>query len=81
MASSVLDFTGLALTDELALCFWIGALGALYAYLRRPNPLWLTTFMLACALLTFTRPAIYLPFGAALGAFIFAPRGAPWRRC
>ncbi|MGZ3498792.1 MAG: hypothetical protein ACXWNK_09280 [Vulcanimicrobiaceae bacterium] len=70
----VYELAGLALTDELALLFWIATLGGLLAYLRRPSTLALAALILAAAGLTFARPAIYLALGAALGAFIGAMR-------
>ncbi len=78
-APPVLALVGLALTDELALAFWIAALGALWMQVRRPGWPALTLFAAAVLALTFTRPAAYLPFGAALAVCIGAPR-LTWRK-
>ncbi|MDE2572984.1 MAG: glycosyltransferase family 39 protein [bacterium] len=76
-APAVLEVAGLAMTDELALLFWVAALGTLLAYLRAPRLLALAAFVVAALALTFTRPAAYLPFGAAAGAYLAAtPRSA-----
>jgi hypothetical protein len=76
LTPDVQDLAAAALTDMLALAFWVGALGALFFYLRAPSAGRLVLLIAAAALLAFTRPAIFLPFGAALGAFAAAPRGS-----
>jgi hypothetical protein len=76
-APVVLEMSAYAMTDELALLFWTAALGAILAYQRRPGIGWLAAATLAAALLTFTRPAAYLPIGAAAGLWFAAgDRGA-----
>jgi hypothetical protein len=77
----VLNFAAMPLTDELALFFWTCALGAIFAYQRRPAPVALVVLLFASLALTFTRPAFFLPLGAAVGAYIvlrqsFAPARA-----
>jgi 4-amino-4-deoxy-L-arabinose transferase-like glycosyltransferase len=79
LTPNVQGLAGLALTDALGLCFWIASLAALSAYLRAPEPRRLALLIVAVALLTFTRPAIYLPFGAALAVFLTAPRATVLR--
>ncbi|HZO93136.1 MAG TPA: hypothetical protein VFB22_05160 [Candidatus Baltobacteraceae bacterium] len=79
-APEVLDLSALALTDELATLFWVCTLCAMFAYVRRPAPAALVFVVLACAALDFTRPAAYLPVGAALGALIVVRRDAAARR-
>lgn len=78
-APAVLALAGMPLTDELGLALWVAALGALLAYVRTRAPAWLIALLAATAALTFTRPAFYLPLGAALGAYALAPRGSPAR--
>jgi hypothetical protein len=78
-APPVLGVAGLGLTDAPALLFWTAALGAIIAYTRRPSALALSCVVVASLLLAFTRPAIFLPVGAALGAW-FALRNDPTRR-
>jgi hypothetical protein len=68
-APPVLGVAGLGLTDAPALLFWTAALGAIIAYTRRPSALALSSVVAASLLLAFTRPAIFLPVGAALGAW------------
>jgi hypothetical protein len=79
LTPNVQDLAAAPLTDMTALAFWIGALGALFAFLRAPSPARLGLLIAATALLAVTRPAIFLPFGAALGAFAVAPRGSAAR--
>lgn len=79
LTPQVQDLAAAPLTDPLALAFWVAALLALFAYLRAPAPARLALLVVATALLAFTRPAILLPFGAALAAFVAAPRGSPAR--
>ncbi len=81
-APQVLSLAALPLTDELALLFWTAALGATLLYLRAPRPAVLAAVLVAALLLTFTRPAAYLPFGAACGVLAVAWRagGPPARR-
>lgn len=74
MTPSVLDVAAMPLTDEFALLLWIATLGAMLAFLRRPGWSRLAIVVVAALLLTFTRPATYLPIGAALGAFLVVPR-------
>jgi hypothetical protein len=69
---AVRDPAGIALTDELALLSWIAAFGALLAYFRQPGVTSLVMLVAATAALSFTRPAVYLPFVAALGVLVFA---------
>jgi hypothetical protein len=85
--SAVLDMASYGLTDELAVLFWIAALGAILAYTRAPSSAYarapsaasaasartpsaalLLAVGVASLALAFTRPAVYLPVGAALGA-------------
>ena len=73
-APQVLSLAALPLTDELALLFWTAALGAMLLYLRAPRPGVLVAVLVAALLLTFTRPAAYLPFGAACGVLVGAWR-------
>lgn len=76
---SVLGVAALGLTDEPALLFWIVSLGAILAFVRRPSVAALGVAGVASLLLAFTRPAIFLPVGASLGA-LFALRADPLRR-
>ena len=71
-APNVLDMSDYAMTDELALLLWIAALGAILEYQRRPGAGWYAAALAAALLLTFTRPAAYLPAGAALGVYLAA---------
>lgn len=66
-APQVLALCALPLTDELAVLFWIAALGAMLWYVRAPRAPALAAVLAAALLLTFTRPAAYLPFAAACG--------------
>jgi hypothetical protein len=72
----VLNLAAMPLTDDLALALWVAALGALFAYLRSAAAPWLAVLIATTALLTFVRPAAYLPLGAALGALVASPRGS-----
>ena len=78
-APHVLAVAALPLTDELALLFWTAALYAMLRTVRAPSPGWLAAVLVAALLLTFTRPAAYLPVGAAAG-FALAVRADPARR-
>jgi hypothetical protein len=78
-APPVLGVAGLGLTDAPALLFWTASLGGIIAFTRRPSALALSCVVAASLLLAFTRPAIFLPVGAALGAW-FALRNDPARR-
>lgn len=77
---AVLDLASYGLTDELALLFWIAALGALLAYVRAPSAALLAAVAAASLALAFTRPAVYLPLGAALGALAAVRQGTVSRR-
>jgi hypothetical protein len=79
LTPSVQNLAALPLTDALGLCWWIAALAALFAYVRAPSPGRLALLVAATALLTFTRPAVYLPFGAALAVLLTAARGSSER--
>lgn len=79
LTPSVLNHAVYPLTEMLALCFWIATLLALFAYLRAPSAPRLALLVVATALLSFTRPAVFLPFGAALAVLIAAPRGTALR--
>ncbi len=78
-APTVLGVAALGLTDAPALLFWIASLGAILVYVRRPSAAALTAVAAASLLLGFTRPAIFLPVGASLGAWC-ALRDDPRRR-
>ncbi|HEY0615373.1 MAG TPA: hypothetical protein VGC96_12055 [Candidatus Elarobacter sp.] len=75
----VLEMAAMPEPDDVALALWIAALWALYEYFGRPAPSRLLTVVAVTAVLTFVRPAVFLPFGAALGVFIGAPRGSAAR--
>ena len=79
LTPNVQNLAALPLTDTLGLCFWIASLSALFWYLRAPSTAVLAVLVAATALLTFTRPAVYLPFGAALAVFLTAQRGSGLR--
>jgi hypothetical protein len=64
----------LATTDGPALAEWTLALVAMLAYARRPSRGWLLLAVVASALLAITRPAIWLPVGAAAGMAVAAYR-------
>jgi 4-amino-4-deoxy-L-arabinose transferase-like glycosyltransferase len=70
----VLGLAALPLTDELALFFWTCAFGAVLTYQRRPSTISGIAILLASLALTFTRPAFFLPLGAAIGAYIVMRR-------
>ena len=78
-APAVLDSVALVTTDQLGNLFWICALGALIAYVRKGTVTPLIGLIVAALALSLTRPAIYLPLGAAIGAFIVG-RNTPMRR-
>jgi hypothetical protein len=65
----------LPLTDGLALGWWTVALAAIATCARRPTRGALAVAIAAAALLALTRPAIWLPVGAAAG-FVYAARRA-----
>lgn len=77
-APPVLGVAGLGLTDAPALLWWIASFGAIVWYTRRPSAGILAAVAMTSLLLAFTRPAIFLPVGAALGAW-FALRNDPVR--
>jgi hypothetical protein len=77
---AVLGMATYGLTDELAVLFWIAALGAIAAYARAPSTAALVAVAAASLALAFTRPAFYLPLGAALGALAAARSGLVPRR-
>ena len=79
LTPNVQNLAALPLTDELGLCFWIASLCTLLWYVREPSARHLALLVAATALLTFTRPAVYLPFGAALAVFLTAGRGSALR--
>ncbi len=70
----VLSLAAMPLTDELALLFWTCAFGATVAYVRRPAPIAGAVLLLSSLALTFTRPAFFLPLGAAIGAYLVLRR-------
>jgi 4-amino-4-deoxy-L-arabinose transferase-like glycosyltransferase len=70
----VLGVAALPLTDELALFFWTCAFGAVLAYQRRPTTMSAVVILIASLALTFTRPAFFVPLGAAIGAYIVMRR-------
>jgi hypothetical protein len=72
----VYELSGHAVTDELALLFWVSAFGALVAYLHRPRAVMLLALVVLTAALAWTRPAIYLPLGAAFTAVLTARAAA-----
>ncbi|MBV9438503.1 MAG: hypothetical protein JOZ24_00775 [Candidatus Eremiobacteraeota bacterium] len=78
-APQVLALCALPLTDEMALLFWCCALGAMLRYVRAPGALSAGGLAAAALLLTFTRPAAYLPCAAACG-YAIAVRGELARR-
>ncbi len=67
-------------TDEPALLLWLLTLGGILLYLKRPGTGLLVAIGIAATLLAFTRPAIYLPVGAALGALVAGWRDPAARR-
>jgi 4-amino-4-deoxy-L-arabinose transferase-like glycosyltransferase len=70
----VLGLAALPLTDELALFFWTCAFGATLAYQRRPSWYAAAVIFLASIALSFTRPAFFVPLGAAIGAYFVMRR-------
>ncbi len=54
-----------ALTDMLAALFWLAAFGSMLVYVRKPSFGWLAIFFACCVGLALSRPAIYIPLGAA----------------
>jgi hypothetical protein len=79
-APPVLDLATYPLTDELALALWIATLGTIILAARRPTIALFGLVAIAALALTFTRPAAYLPVGAALGALFTGRRDATARR-
>ncbi|HYZ16069.1 MAG TPA: hypothetical protein VE591_06690, partial [Candidatus Acidoferrum sp.] len=79
-AAPVLDLASYPLTDELALALWIGTLYTMILALRRPSIALFALLALAALALTFTRPAAYLPVGAAMGALVAARSDVTARR-
>jgi hypothetical protein len=75
----VLELAALPEPDDLALALWILALWGLHAYLERPALIRLAAVVAATLVLTFVRPAVFLPFGAAAGVFFGTPRGSVTR--
>lgn len=73
-APPVLELASYPLTDELALALWIATLGAIILAVRRPSIALFALVAIAALALTFTRPAAYLPVGAALGALVTGRR-------
>jgi len=63
-----------ALTDMLALLFWIWGLVVAMEWLRHPRFIW--AILLSCCWigLALTRPAPYLPLGLAFGAIVWSVR-------
>ncbi len=78
-APQVLALCALPLTDQLALLFWVAALGAMLWYVRAPGGVALAGVLAAALLLTFTRPAAYLPFAAACGLAVALRAGGAGR--
>ena len=75
------DAATMALTDGVALAWWTICLAATAFYARRPTRAALVTALAAAVLLALTRPAIWLPLGAAAGFVVAAYRaGDPGRR-
>ncbi len=66
-----LRLAGAPITDMSALTLYTMLLAAGVLYARGSSIGWLALFGVFCALLTFTRPAIYLPVGAAIGVLVF----------
>jgi hypothetical protein len=75
----LLEMAALPEPDDVALALWIGALWAVYEAVTRPGLRGLLIVVAVTAVLTFVRPAVFLPFGAAAGVFIGAPRGSAAR--
>lgn len=76
-SSPLLAVAGFGTTDALALLWWVVALGFALLYLRRADPRVLGGFAVAALGLAFTRPIVYLPLGAALGALALTRRRGP----
>ena len=77
----VRDAATLPMTDGAALAWWTIALVAIAFYARRPTRTALVISLVAAVLLALTRPAIWLPLGAACGLAVAAYRsGDPARR-
>jgi hypothetical protein len=73
-APLVRDAATMPMTDGVALAWWTIALGAIAFYARRPTRTALAMSLLAAVLLALTRPAIWLPVGAAAGLAVAAYR-------
>jgi O-antigen/teichoic acid export membrane protein len=67
---AVYEHAGLALTDELALLFWIACVGAILAYLRAPSIRLFLALAITLAALVFTRPALALPLGISIAILL-----------
>jgi hypothetical protein len=67
-------------TDAMAFLEWTVFLAAMMAYARRPRAAWFVVAVVAAALMGVTRPAIWLPVGAAAGLFVFAHRSGDTAR-
>jgi|GEM_PF-1417763 len=61
-----------ALTDMVALALWIVALASIMYFLKQPAWFYAAAFGIAALALVLTRQAVYLPFGAAVGAVVWA---------
>jgi hypothetical protein len=72
----VLSVAAMPLTDELALLFWTCAFGAILSYARKPAPMSRAMILISSLALTFTRPAFFLPLGAAIGAYLVLRRSS-----
>jgi hypothetical protein len=66
----VLHTATLALTDQCAMLFWACALSAIMCYTKSRKRAWLLAIVASSVALTLTRPAFFLPIGAAVGAFL-----------
>jgi hypothetical protein len=61
-------------TDGMAMLEWTIFLAAMMAYARRPSAVWFVVAVISAALMGVTRPAIWLPVGAAAGFLVYACR-------
>lgn len=59
-----------AVTDMLAMLFWILALGAMLRFVAERRWVWLPIVALSCIAMTLTRPAPYLPLGAGVALML-----------
>jgi hypothetical protein len=62
------------LTDSLAFFFWVALLLTIVVYVREPRLAFLLALFAASAALMLTRPALFLPAGAACGLMLRALR-------